>query len=37
MTYLDTFLPGYFKESSHWVEVREGWVSISQLYGRDAQ
>lgn len=29
--------PGYFEEGSHWVEFREGRVSISQLYGSDAE
>lgn len=29
--------PGYFEEGSHWVEVGEGRVSISQLDGGDAE
>lgn len=29
--------PGYFEKRSHWVEVRKGRVSISQLYGGDAK
>lgn len=30
-------LPRYFEQGSHWVEVRQGRVSISQLDGGDAE
>lgn len=30
-------LPRYFEQGSHWVEVRQGRVSISQLDGSDAE
>lgn len=29
--------PGDFEERSHWVEFGEGGVSVSELYGRDAE
>lgn len=29
--------PGYFKERSHWMELREGRISVAQLDGGDAQ
>lgn len=30
-------LPGYFEQGSHWVEVGQGRVPISQLDGGDAE
>lgn len=30
-------LPRYFEQGSHWVQVRQGRVSISQLDGSDAE
>lgn len=33
----DGYSPGYFEERSHWMEVRQGRVSVAQLDGGDAQ
>lgn len=30
-------IPWYFEKGSHWVEVRKGRVSVSQLDGSDAK